>query len=67
VHEFMNRGEYSILFDVDTLASGLYFYKLQAGKNIAVKKMLLVKQCHMIPGVYDKVFFLWNYSFLSGE
>jgi endoglucanase len=43
VHEFKNCGEYSVSFDVNSIASGLYFYKLQVGKNIAVKKMLLVK------------------------
>ena len=36
-------GAYSLNFDASTLSSGVYFYKLKAGKNVATKKMMLVK------------------------
>lgn len=43
VNEYKNPGNYSTHFNAGGLASGIYFYKIQAGKNIAVKKMLLLK------------------------
>ncbi|MGA2669725.1 MAG: T9SS type A sorting domain-containing protein [Ignavibacteria bacterium] len=39
----MNPGEYEIDFKADNLASGMYYYRLQSGENVAVKKMTLVK------------------------
>ena len=39
----MNPGEYEIDFKADNLASGMYYYRLQSGDNVAVKKMTLVK------------------------
>jgi len=36
-------GFHSIEFDASQLASGTYFYRLQAGNNIKVQKMLLLK------------------------
>jgi len=38
-----NVGLYSIDFNASNLASGIYFYRLQAGKNITQKKMVLLK------------------------
>jgi len=39
----MNPGEYEIDFEATNLASGMYYYRLQSGENVAVKKMTLVK------------------------
>jgi len=36
-------GKYSVIFNGDQLASGVYFYRLQAGNYTDVKKMLLLK------------------------
>lgn len=36
-------GEYEIDFDAKNLASGMYYYRLQSGDNVSVKKMTLVK------------------------
>jgi hypothetical protein len=43
VDGFMNAGSYSVEFDGSSLASGVYFYKLQAGDFSATKKMVLSK------------------------
>lgn len=39
----MSPGEYEIDFEATNLASGMYYYRLQSGENVAVKKMTLVK------------------------
>ncbi|MEN3038881.1 MAG: T9SS type A sorting domain-containing protein, partial [Candidatus Kryptonium sp.] len=36
-------GRYSVKFDAMSLPSGVYFYRLEAGKFVEVKKMMLVK------------------------
>ena len=36
-------GEHRIMFDARRLASGMYFYRLSAGGQIAVKRMVLVR------------------------
>lgn len=38
----MTAGEHSVIFDAKHLASGVYFYKLQAEKFIQVKRMILL-------------------------
>ncbi|MBI5215421.1 MAG: T9SS type A sorting domain-containing protein [Ignavibacteriae bacterium] len=43
VHEKKTKGEHSIEWDATGFPSGIYFYKLQAGSFIEVKKMLLSK------------------------
>jgi hypothetical protein len=39
----LNAGEYEIEFDGKNLSSGMYYYRLQSGDNVWVKKMTLVK------------------------
>ncbi len=39
----MNAGEYSVSFDARGVPSGVYFYRIYAGKFTDVKKMMLVR------------------------
>jgi len=41
VNENLNAGSYSYNFDASNLTSGVYFYKLQAGRYSETKKMIL--------------------------
>ena len=43
VDNYQAQGEYSINFNAANLASGVYFYRFQAGDYSAVKKLLLLK------------------------
>ncbi len=43
INEKYEAGYYEIEFDASSLASGIYFYKLTAGKNSDIKRMVLVK------------------------
>ena len=43
VDEEKTAGSYEVNFNASQLASGIYFYKLQAGNFIDTKKMLLMK------------------------
>mgnify|MGYP000654584036 CR=1 FL=1 len=43
VNEELNPGEYSMVFDATSIASGVYFYQLRAGTFIQTKKMLIIK------------------------
>ncbi len=38
-----NAGEYSVNFDAKNLSSGIYFYRITAGENSDLKKMILLK------------------------
>lgn len=41
--EFISAGYYTINFNVSDLASGIYFYNINAGEYTATKKMMLVR------------------------
>ena len=44
VNEFQYYDSYSVTFNASNLSSGIYFYKLRAGKHlVATKKMLLIR------------------------
>ena len=43
VNEMEITGSYSVLFNADNLASGIYIYRLQAGTMVKMKKMILLK------------------------
>ena len=43
VNEVKQPGTYTVQFDGRSLASGVYFYRLQAGSAIDAKKFVLVK------------------------
>jgi hypothetical protein len=43
VNEKQSAGNYEVKFDGSKLASGVYFYKLQAGKYSSIRKLLLIK------------------------
>jgi flagellar hook assembly protein FlgD len=43
VNESQNAGSYSIEWNAASFATGLYFYKLEAGSFTYTKQMILVK------------------------
>ena len=43
VNEYRQAGKYETEFNAETLPSGVYFYRLQAGLFVKTKKMLLIK------------------------
>lgn len=43
LNEVKQPGEYSVTWDAGNIPSGVYFYRLQAGKFLATKKLLLIK------------------------
>ncbi len=43
INEVKPAGSYELQFDASALTSGVYFYRLQAGDFIDVKKMILMK------------------------
>ena len=43
VDDVRETGVHAATFDAASLASGMYFYRLQAGSFTGVKKMIVVK------------------------
>lgn len=43
VNDYQEAGKHSVQFNANNLASGIYFYRLQAGSFIQTKKMILIK------------------------
>ena len=43
VNEVKQAGNYTVTFNASSLPSGTYFYRLEAGDNLGVKKMILLK------------------------
>jgi hypothetical protein len=43
VNEFKNAGSYLVSFNGGEFASGVYFYRIQAGSFVQVKRMVLIK------------------------
>lgn len=43
VNEYKEAGYYTVSFDASRLTSGVYFYRLIAGNNSAVKKLVVLK------------------------
>jgi hypothetical protein len=43
VNEFQAPGTYTVKFDASSMASGVYFYRVQSGSYSAIKKMMLLK------------------------
>jgi plastocyanin len=43
VNEKLNEGSYTVNYDASNLSSGVYFYKIEAGNFIEIKKMLMIK------------------------
>jgi hypothetical protein len=43
VNEELNAGKYEVDFNASAYSSGLYFYRIEAGDYVEVKKMVLVK------------------------
>lgn len=43
VNEFRDKGSYDVTFDGSELTSGIYFYRMNAGKFSQTKRMILIK------------------------
>jgi hypothetical protein len=43
INEYVQPGKYNINYNANNLASGVYFYRLQAGDYINIKRMVLLK------------------------
>jgi len=43
ISENLNAGEYNYSWNADSFASGVYLYRLQAGSNIEIRKMILLQ------------------------
>ena len=43
VNDFKTAGSYEINFNASNYASGVYFYRMEAGQYIDVKKMVFLK------------------------
>ncbi len=43
VNSEMNAGIHQVVFNAENLSTGIYFYKVQAGNRLEVRKMILLK------------------------
>ena len=43
VNEFKQAGSYIVSFDGNRLSSGIYFYRLESGNFVQVRRMVLIK------------------------
>lgn len=43
VHEPLKPGRYEIRWDANGAAGGVYYYRLEAGQDVAVRKMILIR------------------------
>ena len=43
VNENKSKGTYSVVWDASNSASGVYYYRLEAGSNVFTQKMTLIK------------------------
>jgi hypothetical protein len=43
VHRELDAGLHLIQFDASTLASGVYFYKIETGNFVSLKKMIVMR------------------------
>ena len=43
VNSYQHSGDYEVIFDGGHISSGIYYYQLQAGKFISIKKLILLK------------------------
>jgi len=43
VDGYKDAGRHSVNWDAGTVASGIYFYKIQAGSNVEIRRMMLLK------------------------
>jgi hypothetical protein len=43
VNEMQAPGQYTVTFNASDLSSGIYFYRIEAGDFVAVKKLMLMK------------------------
>jgi CubicO group peptidase (beta-lactamase class C family) len=43
INEYKNAGSYAVSFNANKLASGVYFYEMQAGNFVQAKQMVLLK------------------------
>jgi hypothetical protein len=43
VNDHLNAGVHTVHFNAGNLASGMYFYRIQAGKFMDIKKMILLQ------------------------
>ena len=43
INEFKDEGYYTVKLDASGIASGAYVYRIERGKFVSVKKMVLLK------------------------
>jgi hypothetical protein len=43
IDEYRQAGEHSVIFDASSLSSGVYFYRMTAGRNSLTGRMILLK------------------------